>query len=125
LELRRTATVIGLSAFGLAWLALQLVPSGRDRGSLQRDANGVANGLLGQSGRVARHPSRPVSTASPSHDLPPRWSCLRCADYRPPAAPGGSLDRGVMRIVCDVTGWRTLACRTSKEHLQIFFDVLP
>ncbi len=41
---------------------------------------------------------------------PQWWLCLRCADYRP---AGGiwklQFDHGVMRILYDVTGWRSLA----------------
>src|SRR3989304_8991187 len=41
---------------------------------------------------------------------PQWWGCRRCADYRP---AGGiwrlNLDRGVLRIYYEVTGWRSIA----------------
>lgn len=55
---------------------------------------------------------------------PQWWKCLRCADYR---AAGGiwklQLERGVLRIFYDVTGWRSIASYTvSGDRLQIFND---
>jgi len=56
--------------------------------------------------------------------LPQWWLCRRCADYRP---AGGiwklQLDRGVMRILYDVTGWRSVASYTIvEERLYLFND---
>ena len=56
---------------------------------------------------------------------PPQWwSCLRCADYRP---SGGTwrlfFDRGVMRILYPVTGWKNLASfEVDGEILHLFND---
>jgi hypothetical protein len=55
---------------------------------------------------------------------PQWWLCFRCADYRP---AGGiwrlEFDRGVLRVVYDVTGWRTLASfRLEDDGLSIFND---
>jgi hypothetical protein len=56
---------------------------------------------------------------------PPQWwVCRRCADYRP---AGGNwrlqLDRGVMRIYYDVTGWRSLASFALEgDRLFLFND---
>jgi hypothetical protein len=58
-------------------------------------------------------------------ESPPQWwSCLRCADYRP---SGGTwrllLDRGILRIVYDVTQWRNLASyEIHGEELRVFND---
>ena len=58
-------------------------------------------------------------------ESPPQyWKCLRCADYRP---VGGiwklKIDRGIMRIYYDVTGWYSIASYTvSKDRLQVFND---
>jgi hypothetical protein len=65
-------------------------------------------------GVYARHSNKP----------PQWWSCLRCADYRP---AGGTwrilLDRGVLRILYDVTAWRTLASyEIDGDRLRIFND---
>lgn len=55
---------------------------------------------------------------------PQYWLCLRCADYRP---AGGiwklQFERGVMRILYDVTGWRSLASYTvDGDRLTVFND---
>lgn len=55
---------------------------------------------------------------------PQWWLCRRCADYRP---AGGiwklSLDRGILRIYYDVTGWRSIASYTiAGDRLTIFND---
>jgi hypothetical protein len=55
---------------------------------------------------------------------PQWWLCRRCADYRP---AGGiwklQFDRGVMRILYDVTGWRSLASYTVvDDRLYLFND---
>ncbi len=55
---------------------------------------------------------------------PQWWLCRRCADYRP---AGGiwklQFDRGVMRILYDVTGWRSLASYSVvDDRLYLFND---
>jgi hypothetical protein len=55
---------------------------------------------------------------------PQWWLCLRCADYRP---AGGlwrlQFDRGVMRILYEVTQWRSLASYTVEgDRLFLFND---
>lgn len=56
---------------------------------------------------------------------PPQWwSCRRCADYR---LSGGiwklQFDKGVMRILYDVTGWHSLASFTVQgDQLTIYND---
>jgi hypothetical protein len=54
---------------------------------------------------------------------PQWWSCRRCADYRP---AGGiwklRFDRGVMRIMYDVTSWVSLASYTVKENKLLLFN---
>jgi hypothetical protein len=55
---------------------------------------------------------------------PQWWACRRCAEYRP---AGGvwrmRLDRGVMHIYYEVTGWRNLASYTvSGDRLYLFND---
>lgn len=56
---------------------------------------------------------------------PPQWwACRRCADYR---STGGTwhlqLDKGVLRILHDVTGWRNLASfSTAGDRMTIFND---
>jgi hypothetical protein len=134
LKRRRTAIVIGLGVMGLAWLALHLArveagPSGLPAPHATPTA--LWSGLLGH--RPAEL-SAPLPSSEPTtldgaytrHTTsPPQWwSCLRCADYRP---SGGTwrilLDRGVLRIVYDVTGWRNLASyEVSNEELRIFND---
>jgi hypothetical protein len=56
--------------------------------------------------------------------LPQWWLCRRCADYRP---AGGiwklQLDRGVLRILYDVNGWRSFASYSIEgDRLHIFND---
>lgn len=56
--------------------------------------------------------------------LPQWWSCRRCADYR---STGGiwrlQFDRGIVRLVHDVTQWRTLASYVAdEERLTVFND---
>jgi hypothetical protein len=56
--------------------------------------------------------------------LPQWWLCRRCADYRP---AGGiwklQLDRGVLRILYDVNGWRSVASYSiAADRLYIFND---
>ena len=55
---------------------------------------------------------------------PQWWLCLRCADYRP---AGGiwklHFEGGVMRILYDVTGWRSLAWSSLEgDRLLLFHD---
>jgi len=56
---------------------------------------------------------------------PPQWwSCRRCADYR---LSGGiwklQFDKGIMRVLYDGTGWRSLASFTvTDDRLYIFND---
>ena len=68
----------------------------------------------------------PIDGTFAVHDpSPPQWwSCLRCADYRP---SGGTwrlrFDRGVLRILYPVTGWRNLASfEVAGETLEVFND---
>jgi len=133
-DLRRPVSVVCLLAIGLTWLAyrhsvgeastlpppaVQTTPTPLWGGLLEHAAVPLASPLPPSSptaldGAYARH-----------DDTPPQWwSCLRCADYRP---TGGTwrilLDRGVLRVLYDVTGWRTLASYiVDGDRLHIFND---
>lgn len=54
---------------------------------------------------------------------PQWWRCLRCADYR---LAGGiwrlKFDQGTLRIIYDVTGWKSLASYTVEEDQLILFN---
>lgn len=56
--------------------------------------------------------------------LPPQWwSCRRCADYR---LAGGiwklQFDKGIMRVLYDVTGWHSLASFTVADDMLYIFN---
>jgi hypothetical protein len=88
-------------------------------------------GMLGDVPAPFASPLPPVSATPLDGEYarliegPPQWwSCLRCADYRP---TGGIwrllLDQGVLRLVYDVTRWKTLASYTvESDRLRIFND---
>jgi len=64
------------------------------------------------------------SYASLVQSPPQWWSCRRCADYR---LSGGiwklQFDKGIMRVLYDVTGWHSLASFTvADDRLYIFND---
>lgn len=57
-------------------------------------------------------------------DSPPQWwACRRCADYRP---VGGiwrlQFDRGVMRMLYEVTGWHSLASYALDDDRLVLFN---
>lgn len=134
MNLRRTACVVGLSTLGLAWLAVRV--STGQAASLSAFADRPTStplwaGLLDATPVPFAAPL-PPSTFTPLDDAyarridsPPQWwSCLRCADYRPSGGTWRILfDRGVLRIVYDVTRWRTLASyEVNGDQLRIFND---
>ena len=134
MSLRRTVSLVCLIPVGLGWLALRL--SGVEASSPPPLAGHPTPTPLwgGLLDHVAVPLAAPLPPSSPtalddayarhSDDPPQWWSCLRCADYRP---SGGTwrilLDRGVLRIVYDVTRWRTLASyEVDGDRLRIFND---
>ena len=89
------------------------------------------SGLLGQTPVPQDRPlpankPTPLDGAYALHDpSPPQWwSCRRCADYRPSGGTWRLLfDRGVLRILYPVTGWRNLASfEVDGDSLQLFND---
>jgi len=133
-SLRRVVCTVGVGGLGLAGLALRL--SAGEAALLPAPAaqptpTPLWAGLLDHSAVAFTAPVPPLASTPLDDDYirhadtPPQWwSCLRCADYRP---SGGSwrilLDRGVLRIIYDVTLWRTLASyEVDGDQLRIFND---
>jgi hypothetical protein len=126
--------MVCLSAVGMAWFAYRHSvgeASAAPPPAVHPTPTPLWAGLLGHEAvpqASAVPPSSPTALddAYVRHaDAPPQWwSCLRCADYRP---SGGTwrilLDRGVLRMVYDVTRWRTIASYVvDGDQLRIFND---
>ncbi|MGH2625652.1 MAG: hypothetical protein ACRDHY_03250 [Anaerolineales bacterium] len=138
-RLARRHLVLAALFAGLAVLALLAALAGGERGrptnplpAAAPSTTSIWAGLLGSTpipypGTPMPEPGR-TSIDGTYVKLDPSWPqwwlCLRCADYRP---AGGiwrlQFDRGVMRLLYDVTGWRSLATYTLEgDRLLVFHD---
>lgn len=125
--------VLGVLAF---LVAMAGEPRGRSIGMLPAEETSAPTsvwaGLLGRTPLAYAGTPLPESNETSidgtyvklDQSWPQWWLCLRCADYRP---AGGiwrlQFDRGVMRILYDVTGWRSLASYVlDGDRLLVFHD---
>ena len=127
----RQAARLTAAAYGLTFLALHLSTIEAGARIDRPTPTPLWAGLLDQQPvplqalLPAAQPSNLDGTYARRIDGPPQWwSCLRCADYRP---TGGTwrilIDRGVLRILYDVTRWRTLASiEVEGDELHVFND---
>jgi len=127
---------LGLAALGVLGAAVLGMPAVLQVAASTPKSPAATPTLL-WSGLLERTPvpqDRPLPADEPTpldgayaiHEpSPPQWwSCRRCADYRP---SGGTwrlfFDRGVMRILYPVTGWKNLASfEVDGETLHLFND---
>ena len=126
-----TAALFGIVALAVALVAATAAGPQASLAKFRPTPTSMWAGLLSQTPVAVGEPvpppePQPVDGTYVVHrDSPPQWwACLRCADYRP---SGGlwrlRLDRGVFRLVYDVTGWRTIASyRLDGEILEVFND---
>lgn len=133
MTLRRFALAAGLLTLALGGFASQRAGEGAAV-TIQEDRptpTALWGGLLDHSPVAVAAPLPPpestaVDDAYVRHleSAPQWWSCLRCADYRP---SGGTwrlmFDRGILRIVYDVTQWRNLASYEVRgDEVRVFND---
>lgn len=126
-----TAAPIGLAVLAVALVAATVARPQVSLTNIRPTPTVLWAGLLSETPVAVGEPlpppePQPVDGTYVVHrDTPPQWwACLRCADYRP---SGGTwrllLDRGVLRLVYDVTGWRTIASyRLDGEIFEVFND---